>query len=46
VNTIFASTTADWRSWLAQNCRYEKEVWLVIYHKDSGTPSEAARKSP
>jgi uncharacterized protein YdeI (YjbR/CyaY-like superfamily) len=39
VNTVSASTTADWRAWLAQNCRSEKEVWLVIYHKDSGTPS-------
>jgi len=39
VNTFFASTAADWRAWLAQNCRSEKEVWLVIYHKDSGTPS-------
>jgi uncharacterized protein YdeI (YjbR/CyaY-like superfamily) len=39
VTTLFASTTADWRAWLAQNCRSEKEVWLVIHHKDSGTPS-------
>jgi hypothetical protein len=39
VNTFFASTPADWRAWLAQNCRSEKEVWLVIYHTGSGTPS-------
>jgi uncharacterized protein YdeI (YjbR/CyaY-like superfamily) len=39
VNTVFASTTADWRAWLAQHCRSEKEVWLAIYHQDSGTPS-------
>ncbi|MBG0830188.1 YdeI/OmpD-associated family protein [Planomonospora sp. ID67723] len=39
MNTLFASTTADWRAWLARNCRSEKEVWLVIHHKDSGTPS-------
>jgi uncharacterized protein YdeI (YjbR/CyaY-like superfamily) len=39
VITFFASTTADWRAWLAQNCRSEKEVWLIIYHKNSGTPS-------
>jgi uncharacterized protein YdeI (YjbR/CyaY-like superfamily) len=39
VNTFSASTTADWRVWLAQNFRSEKEVWLIIYHKDSGTPS-------
>jgi len=39
VNTFLASTTADWRAWLAQNCRSEKEVWLVIYHSGSDTPS-------
>jgi uncharacterized protein YdeI (YjbR/CyaY-like superfamily) len=39
VKTFLASTTADWRAWLAQNCQSEKEVWLVIYHSDSGTPS-------
>jgi uncharacterized protein YdeI (YjbR/CyaY-like superfamily) len=39
VTTFVASTIADWRAWLARNCRSEKEVWLVIHHKDSGTPS-------
>src|SRR5581483_7193396 len=39
MNTCYASTTADWRAWLARNCRSEKEVWLVIYHSGSGTPS-------
>jgi uncharacterized protein YdeI (YjbR/CyaY-like superfamily) len=39
VTTLVASTTADWRAWLARNCRSEKEVWLVIHHQDSGTPS-------
>jgi uncharacterized protein YdeI (YjbR/CyaY-like superfamily) len=39
MNTVFASTAADWRAWLARNCRSEKEAWLVIYHKDSATPS-------
>jgi uncharacterized protein YdeI (YjbR/CyaY-like superfamily) len=39
VKAFLASTTADWRAWLAQNCQSEKEVWLVIYHSDSGTPS-------
>jgi uncharacterized protein YdeI (YjbR/CyaY-like superfamily) len=38
VNTLYASTTADWRAWLARNCRSEKEVWLVVYHSGSGTP--------
>ena len=38
MNTLSASTTADWRAWLARNCRSEKEVWLVIPHSGSGTP--------
>jgi uncharacterized protein YdeI (YjbR/CyaY-like superfamily) len=39
VNTFSASTADDWRAWLARNCQSEKEVWLVIYRKDSRTPS-------
>lgn len=39
VNTVFASTAADWRAWLARHSRSEREVWLVIYRKGSGTPS-------
>lgn len=39
MNTVSARTTADWRAWLAQHCRTENEVWLVIHHKDSATPS-------
>ena len=38
MNTFSASTTEDWRAWLARNCRSEKEVWLVIHHSGSGTP--------
>ncbi|MGF6885631.1 uncharacterized protein YdeI (YjbR/CyaY-like superfamily) [Nocardia sp. GAS34] len=39
MSTFLASTTADWRAWLAANGRSEKEIWLVIQHKDSPTPS-------
>ena len=39
MTTISASSVAEWRAWLAQNGRSEKEIWLVIQHKDSGTPS-------
>ena len=39
MSTVSASTSAEWRDWLAQNCRSEKEVWLVLHHKDSGTAS-------
>ena len=38
MNTFSASTTDDWRGWLARNCRSEKEVWLVVHHSRSGTP--------
>lgn len=38
VETFAATTAADWRAWLADNARSEKEVWLVIRHKDSGIP--------
>jgi uncharacterized protein YdeI (YjbR/CyaY-like superfamily) len=38
VNTFSASTAISWRAWLEQNCRSEREVWLVIHHKNSGKP--------
>jgi uncharacterized protein YdeI (YjbR/CyaY-like superfamily) len=38
VNAPVTGTAADWRAWLEQNCRSEKEVWLVICHKNSGRP--------
>jgi uncharacterized protein YdeI (YjbR/CyaY-like superfamily) len=39
MNTFHASTTTDWRAWLAANSRSETEIWLIIHHKDSPTPS-------
>lgn len=39
MNTIAARTAADWREWLAANSQSGGEVWLIIQHKDSGTPS-------
>jgi uncharacterized protein YdeI (YjbR/CyaY-like superfamily) len=39
VNIVEAGTADDWRAWLAGNCRSAKEVWLVLRHHDSGTPS-------
>ncbi|MFC7447913.1 YdeI/OmpD-associated family protein [Rhodococcus daqingensis] len=39
VTTFAPSSVADWREWLARNSRSEKEIWLIIHHKDSGTPS-------
>lgn len=39
MTTVFASTPAEWRAWLAKHSQSQTEVWLVIYHKNSGTPS-------
>lgn len=37
--TFYADSIASWRYWLAENCRTEKNVWLVIFKKDSNIPS-------
>jgi uncharacterized protein YdeI (YjbR/CyaY-like superfamily) len=37
--TVFASTPAQWRAWLARHGQSEPEAWLVIFHRDCGTPS-------
>ncbi|RZL80082.1 MAG: hypothetical protein EOP32_17815 [Rhodococcus sp. (in: high G+C Gram-positive bacteria)] len=39
MNTVVARTSAEWRAWLAENSRSENEIWLIIHHKNSGTPS-------
>ncbi|NED94163.1 hypothetical protein G1H11_02435 [Phytoactinopolyspora alkaliphila] len=39
MNVVFASTAEEWREWLIRNSQSEKEVCLVIQHKDSSTPS-------
>jgi uncharacterized protein YdeI (YjbR/CyaY-like superfamily) len=39
MDIVEAGTQDEWRAWLTRNCRTEEEVWLVIHHKDSGTPS-------
>jgi uncharacterized protein YdeI (YjbR/CyaY-like superfamily) len=39
MQTFQARTTEEWRAWLARNGQFEKEIWLVIQHKDSATPS-------
>ena len=37
--TFYAPTIKEWRAWLAKNGKTEKSVWLIIYHKESKTPS-------
>jgi uncharacterized protein YdeI (YjbR/CyaY-like superfamily) len=39
VATFYASTAAAWRQWLAENHQQAQSVWLIIYRKESGTPS-------
>jgi uncharacterized protein YdeI (YjbR/CyaY-like superfamily) len=38
MSTFSASTTGEWRAWLARNCQSQKEVWLIIHHSRSGMP--------
>ena len=39
IPTLYASSTAEWRTWLNNNGQREKSVWLIVYHKTSKTPS-------
>jgi len=39
VNTLYANSREEWREWLEKNHQIEKSVWLIIYHKESKTPS-------
>jgi uncharacterized protein YdeI (YjbR/CyaY-like superfamily) len=39
MQTLAASTTGEWRGWLAANHTATTEIWLIIHHKDSGKPS-------
>ncbi len=39
IKTFYAKTQKEWRKWLEENHQSEKSVWLIIYKKESGTPS-------
>ena len=39
IKTFYAKNSMAWRKWLAKNHLNEKSVWLIIYKKDSKTPS-------
>lgn len=39
IQAIHAKTREEWREWLMNNHQSEKSVWLIIYRKESGTPS-------
>lgn len=36
--TLYVTTRAAWRSWLATHHRTAKDIWLVFYKKSSGKP--------
>ena len=39
IQSFYAKSRKDWRKWLQKNHIAEKSVWLIIYHKESKTPS-------
>lgn len=39
IKTFYAESQNEWRNWLEQHHQSEKSVWLIIYKKESGTPS-------
>jgi uncharacterized protein YdeI (YjbR/CyaY-like superfamily) len=39
ISAFHAKDRKEWRKWLTKNHKVEKSVWLIIYHKNSDTPS-------
>jgi uncharacterized protein YdeI (YjbR/CyaY-like superfamily) len=39
LKTFHAKTRKEWRNWLEKNHQSEKSIWLIIYKKESETPS-------
>lgn len=39
IKTFYARNQNAWRNWLLKNYQKESAVWLIIYRKDSQTPS-------
>lgn len=39
LKTFHAKTRKAWRKWLEKNHQSEKSIWLIIYRKESETPS-------
>jgi uncharacterized protein YdeI (YjbR/CyaY-like superfamily) len=39
IKTFYAKSQKEWRKWLERNHQSEKSIWLIIYKKESGTPS-------
>jgi uncharacterized protein YdeI (YjbR/CyaY-like superfamily) len=39
IPTYYSKSMQEWRDWLNIHCDKEKSVYLIIYHKNSKTPS-------
>jgi uncharacterized protein YdeI (YjbR/CyaY-like superfamily) len=39
LNTLYVTTSEQWREWLEANYNKVQELWLIFYKKDSGVPS-------
>ncbi|KAF0981867.1 hypothetical protein FDP41_011728 [Naegleria fowleri] len=39
VETFHAKTQAEWREWLSTHSQTKQNIWLLLYNKNSGTPS-------
>lgn len=39
ISAFYAESRMDWRKWLERNHDKEKSVWLIIFKKESHTPS-------
>lgn len=35
-NTLYVTNRKDWRKWLREHYKTEKEIWLVYYKKETG----------
>lgn len=36
--TLYITNSKDWRNWLKENYKAEKEIWLIYYKKETGKP--------
>lgn len=35
-NTLYVTNRKDWRKWLREHYKTEKEIWLIYYRKETG----------
>jgi uncharacterized protein YdeI (YjbR/CyaY-like superfamily) len=39
IPALYVPSVKEWRKWLNDHCQTEKSVCLIVYHKNSTTPS-------